>query len=166
MCVTTLPALMLTGMGLSGLGAGINAYGQYKQGQYAQDVANYNAKVGEQQAQLELEAGASQEEMQRRQIRQAMGSQRAAMAASGAVVDTGSFGDILDETLYMGEADAQAIRANAAKRAWGYRVGADMTRAEGAIAATAGKYNAMGTLLTAAGQTFGMGAQAKMAGMF
>lgn len=142
-------------------GGAVAAYGQHKQGEYQQDVANYNAKVGEQQAQMAEEAGVTAEQQQRTRVRQIMGAQRAAMAGSGAVVDSGSFGNILDDTAKTGELDALTIRSNAARQAWGYRTGAEITRAEGAMAKSAGNYAAMGTLLTTAGNTFGMASKIK-----
>lgn len=150
-------------LGTTAAGYAVQAYNQHEQGQYEQDVANYNAKVGEQQAKQVEEIGNIQEQQQRTKVRQMIGAQRAAMAASGATVDEGTFGNLLDDTYMAGEMDAQNIRANAMKEAWGYRVGADMTRRQGQAAAAAGNAAAFGTLLTGAGQTFGMMSKAKTA---
>lgn len=150
-------------LGTTAASYGIQAYNQHEQGVYEQEVANYNANVGEQQAAQVEEIGNIQEQQQRAKVRQMIGAQRAAMAGSGAVVDAGTFGNLLDDTLYMGEVDAQNIRANAAKEAWGYRVGADMTRRQGAAAKSAADYDAFGTLLTGAGKTFGMMSSANTA---
>lgn len=153
--------LAIIGMSAMAVGGAVTAYNQHQEGEYQKDVANYNAKVGEQQASETEKLGNIQEQQQRTKVRQIMGAQRAAMGSSGAVVDAGSFGDVLDQTSYMGEVDAQTIRANAAKQAWGYRVGADMTRREGQAAASAGNAAAVGTLLTTAGSTFGMASKLK-----
>lgn len=136
------------------------ASAQRDAGIHAQEVANYNAKVGEQQAKQVEEIGNIEEQQQRTRVRQLIARQNAAAGSSGAEVGVGSFADITDDTIMMGEADAQTIRANAAKEAWGYRTGATLTRAEGRFARRAGNMNATGTLLTTAGKTFGMGMDA------
>lgn len=152
----SMSTLAWVALGTTAAAGAVQAYNQHEQGVYERDVANYNAKVQDQQAQQVEEIGNIQEQQQRTKVRQVIASQRAGMAGSGAVVDSGTFGNVLDDTLYMGEADAQMIRANAAKEAWGYRVGADMTRRQGQLAKAAGDANAFGTLLTTAGRTFGM----------
>lgn len=151
----------LSMIALAAAGTAVSAYGQVKQGQYAEQASEYNAKVSEQQAKQAEDEGLSAEVLQRTHIRQALGQQRAAMASSGAVVDSGSFGNVLDDTVKTGEMDIMTIRSNAAKKAWGYRVGAEQERTQGKLAKNAAYYGAMGTLLTGAGQTFGMYKKAK-----
>jgi len=78
------------------------------------------------------------------------------MATTGLEVDSGSFGDILADTAKFGELDAQTVRTNALKEAWGLQIDATNDRLQGSMAGKAGKMNAAGTLLSGASQAFGM----------
>lgn len=62
---------------------------------------------------------------QRIQTQQDIGTQRAAMAANGGVVDEGSNALITQDTAQYGELDALIISNNAAREAYGYEVQAD-----------------------------------------
>jgi hypothetical protein len=159
-------ALVVTGIAATAASTGVSMYAAHKQGEYAEKTAEYNAKVSEQQAQQATEAGATEEQQHRQKVVQFEASQRAAMASSGALVDSGSFGDVLDTTVKTGEMDALTIRENALRKAWGYRVGADVERSQGAMAKSAANANMVGSLLTGATSTFGMIAKAKKDGTF
>lgn len=137
-------------------GGTMQAYSQYQQGKYQQAMGDYNAKVAEIQAQDALARGGIEEDRQRARTRMIMGAQRAAMGSSGAEVDTGSFGNVLEQTATMGEQDAMTIRQNAMRQAWGYESQADVDRFQGAAAKSTGTMNAMGSLLTTGGQAYGM----------
>lgn len=62
---------------------------------------------------------------QRLQTQQLIGTQRAAMAANGGVVDEGSNALITQDTAQFGELDALIISNNAAREAYGYDVQAE-----------------------------------------
>ncbi len=108
---------------------------QKQQAEYQSDMAQYNAKIAEQQAQMaeyegaELKRDAYEEGVKKRQEAAHMvASQRAAQAASGAVVDTGSALDLNLDTVEKGELDALQLQEQGAwqdynKRvdAWNYR---------------------------------------------
>lgn len=142
----------------------IGAYGQYQQGQYQSGMAEYNAGVQrnnaliqERQASDTITRGAQLEEQQRDKVRGMIGTQRARGAAQGLLVDSGSLGDLTDQTAAFGEEDAQTIRTNAMREAWGYKVGAGNSRASATaldsqadMYSSAGTMNAAGTLLTGA----------------
>lgn len=129
---------------------------------YNAQIANQNAQLNEVRAQEAIAQGAVDEERQRENVRSVMGTQRAKAAASGVVVDQGSAGAIQDETAAFGEEDAQTIRRNAARAAWGYRMDAvnDQSqatalriegqgmRASGKAAAAQGRAEAASTLIT------------------
>ena len=113
---------------ISLVGMGVQAYGAYNQskatkaGYEAQAVVNRNnATLAEWQAQDALARGSRTEQTQRLKTAQLKGSQRAALAANGVSLDEGSALNILNDTDYMGELDAQTLRDNAAREAWGYR---------------------------------------------
>lgn len=150
----------------------IGAYGQYKQGQYQSDMSEYNAAimrnnsiVQERQASDAITRGATLEEQQRDKVRMMIGKQRANTAGAGLLVDSGTPGDLTDQTAMFGEEDAQTIRINAMNEAYGYRTGASNSRAQAKalesqadMYSSAGTMNAAGTLLTGAasvGDKFG-----------
>ena len=131
-------------------GTGLMAYGQYRQGQTAQKMANYNADVARVKAADAISAGAIAEQQQRNKTRQILGAQTAAMAASGSVIGSGTNADILDQTVKYGELDAQTIRTNAWKAAFGLETQARADNLQGALAASAGQNRAFTTLISSA----------------
>ena len=117
------------------------------QGQQAQATAEYNAKIQKMQALDAERRGSIAEGQKRTQYQLFIGKQRAIMGASGIVPDEGSFGDILAQSAEYGERNAQQVRANAAREAWGHRAQADLYDYEGDQAATAGYMKAGTTML-------------------
>lgn len=141
------------GLGLAGLGAGFSAAGSLQAGRYQKQVADYNAAVADIQANDTIARGDEAVRRQRVATKQLIGAQRASMAAQGQ--DLGdpdsSAGQLQEDTAYLGELDAQTIRLNAAREAWGYRVQAIDSRTKGQIAAATGRMQAVGTILGTAG---------------
>ncbi len=142
------------------VGTGLTAYSAYQQGQYTKDIANHNAQVDNLKTTEALNMGADAQAQQRARTAQILGAQRAAFGASGLQGDSGSAGDILADTARMGEQDAQTVRTNALKQAWGYQQDALSEQGQGEMAARAGSLNAMGTLLGGGAQAYGMWAKA------
>jgi hypothetical protein len=60
-------------------------------------------------------------EQQRKKVAMIQGAQRAAMGGSGGNVESGTFADIQLDTATLGETDAQNIRTNSLREAWGYK---------------------------------------------
>ena len=135
-------------------GSAISAYGQIEEGKAAQKAANADALAKEEQARDAVNRGNIEQEKQRQKTQQMMGAQRAAMGASGAQADSGSFGNVLLDTATTGEQDAQTIRTNALRSAWGLETEADQTRWKGEQAKKASRYRAAGTILSGAGQAY------------
>lgn len=151
------------------LGTGMSVYGQMQQGQAAKAQASYQAQVAqrnkqvlEYQAQDRAAQGQQQEEQHRLKVRQLMGTQRAALSASGVTLDDGSAVDLLTDTATIGEMDAQTIKSNTAKDIWAIRnqqqgLDADSTllMSRGQAAAQSGTVGAVGSLLGGAGRVAG-----------
>lgn len=137
-------------------GTAVTAYGQYQAGKANQKIANYNAEVAELQAEQALKRGREDESRLRMQTRQTIGAQRAALAAMGIDLDDGTAAQIQDDTTYFGELDALTIRNNAALEAWGYRTQATDYRMQGSLAASQGRSQMLGTILSAGGQALFM----------
>lgn len=105
--------------------------------------------------------GMQESDLSRLQTSQLIGTQRAAMAASGGVVDMDSNALIQQDTAQLGELDALTISNNAAREAYGYQVEASETmrtaktlKAQGARAPMT---SMLGGALQGAGSSFGGG---------
>jgi len=151
-------SLALTGAsGLYGAAAANEA------GKAEQRAADQNAAVARNQAEQAKQIGNVEEERQLRRVRAALGSQRAAIAANGLDVNTGTALDLQAETAGFGAADALNLRANALRQAWGFDVDAVNQTNRGRAARAAGRNQAIGTLLTTGASMVG---QAYSGGMF
>lgn len=148
--------LQVSGMVNSALGAQRQAE-LTKRGYESQaQVARNNAQIAEWQAQDALTRGQKAEQTQRLKTARLAGTQRATMAARGVALEEGSPLAILEDTEFMGERDAQTLRENAAREAWGHRVqasnyGSDASMLAYRASAISPETEAMNTLLTGAG---------------
>jgi hypothetical protein len=84
-------------------------------------IAGINADKARDNAREAMREGYQLEMRQRTETGQIKGAERAAMGANNVDMTTGSALNRLVSTDYMGEADAQTIRLNAARAAMGYR---------------------------------------------
>jgi hypothetical protein len=132
------------------------------EGDYQGAALDQNATLADQQAQDAIARGAVTEHQQRTAVRSTIGSQRAALAAGGVDIGSGSAADVQANTAQLGEMDALTIRNNAARQAWGYSVEAAQDRSKAAYARQGGKtaaqgYNnaAVGSLLTTGASLYG-----------
>ena len=155
-------ALPLIALGTTLLGTAVSAYGQYsaakaanKQADYQAKVAANNAATAEMEAKFAEQQGERNAEAQRRKTAIMIGSQRARMGASGAVVDSGSFLDLTLDTAKQGELDAMALLNEGKMQAWRSRVQGSNLMAQSNLYKSS-KTNpylaAGGTLLSGAGQ--------------
>jgi GH24 family phage-related lysozyme (muramidase) len=94
-----------------------SAYSSYRQAQLTNAqlraqaaTAEANAETALLEGDLALKAAISLESESRLQTEQLIGTQRAAMAATGFAVGEGSFGDILEASAVFGEIDAAVIQ--------------------------------------------------------
>jgi hypothetical protein len=124
-----------------------SAVGQIRAGNDARRVGEFNAQVAEAQAKDAVFRGAEEESRLRTSIRGLIGSQRAGFAGQGVDVGGGSAADVQADAAFLGEQDAQQIRRNAAREAWGFRVEAENARRGGKIAQNQSRWGAAGTLL-------------------
>lgn len=164
----TLPVAVAT---VQFIGAGISAYGVFRQGQAASaeadfrsQIASNNAIIANQNAEIALEKGRAEIRDERRRTRQAIGLQRAQLAAQGFDVSEGSSIDILGDTAALGELDVLRIEADAENRARNFRIQAGSFESEATLgrvasktARQAGRIGAGSTLITGAsraGATF------------
>lgn len=136
------------------VGGGISAYGSYQSGQAAKATGNFNARVGELQAQDSIQRGEFDVRQQRMATRSLIGAQRAAYGAQGVELDEGSALQVQRDSAGFGELDALMVRNNAAREAWGHRVDAINSRMAGKYAARAANTQAISTLATSGADAF------------
>jgi hypothetical protein len=119
---------MCTGLELMGAGMGAQAFGAYQSSRATKaaheaqaQVQRNNATVAGWQAEDAIERGNKAAMRVRSQARQLKGTQRARLAAAGVDLGEGSALQILSDTDYFGEVDAQTTVDNAAREAWAIR---------------------------------------------
>lgn len=152
-------APVMLGAGL--VGGALNAVGSYNQNiaqannaAYQAQVAANNAKIAEGNAELETQTGEIQAANYGLKTRAAVGKTMAEQGASGVDVNTGSSVNVRSAESSLGMLDALTIRANAARKAYGYQVGATSDTAESGLltseseqAAAAAPVGALGSFL-------------------
>lgn len=162
MGIETLAALSLATTVVGGV---TSAIGQQQQGAAAQQAANYqaqvaanNAELARRQAQEIRSQGQENLIEQGRKVAARMGSQRAALAAAGVDLNSGTAQDDaesvatvgrLDELRILGQATQKAFEADT--QAVNYLNESNLTRMKGKSAAQAGNIAAFGSLVSAAG---------------
>ena len=163
------PALPAIAIAATVASTAVAAYGQIQQGNAAKEAANYNAQVANNNATTANnnaiaaeQAGAVQAEQKQMQTGQTIGKIIASKAASGLDVNSGSSADLVASTADVGELDAQTIRNNADKTAYGYRTQgqsysaqAGLDQMQGNNAAAAGQLGAFSSLLSGASSVSG-----------
>ena len=110
------------------IGTATSVYGRLQEGNavkkqaaYQAAVARNNAILAERAAQDAEQRGSLEAQRLALQARQLSGRQRAALAANGVLVDTGSALDVVEDTSAMGKLDQLTARRNAAREASNYR---------------------------------------------
>lgn len=126
MCEPT--TLAIGSLALGAIGTGMNFMGQMNQQAAAGAQANYMTQVSRQQqqvARMQADAARQQGDIEAEKARklsaQRVGTATAKLAAEGTDL-SGSPSDILGDMAAAGELDAQTIKNNAARTAWGYEV--------------------------------------------
>lgn len=125
MCEPTM--IMLTMLA----GTGMSAYGQReaaKTNERIQDINAYRSHMASEDA---IERGELEANRTRREARRVQGSQRAALAANGVVIDEGTALSLQEDTGFIGELDAQTILENSRREARGYQWDALGSRLQG-----------------------------------
>ena len=118
----------VSSIAMMGMGAATSVVGAYNSASMQKDslgfsaaIADINARMAEQSAQVELQRGEREYQSSRLKTAGLKGRQRASLAANGVDLGVGSAAEILTSTDVMGEIDANTIQANAVRSAWGYR---------------------------------------------
>lgn len=139
--------------------------GQIQQGQAQADAARYqeqvdrnNAIMAQQNAQDARRRGDQAAEEQQRKTAAIEGRQRAAIAANGIELTSGSPVDVLADTATFGELDRQTVLNNSEREARGYEAqklnftsSAGLNRMKADNASAAGSLGALSSLVNGAG---------------
>lgn len=133
---------------------------QKVQGAYAKQTADANAHLLDMRARDAKERGALAENQQLSKVDQMVSTQRAAQAASGVDINSGSAASVRSSTKMMGELDALTIKNNAWREAWGYQVESNNQKEQGDFSNLTARSQANNTLLTGGLKGIGYGAQA------
>jgi hypothetical protein len=129
-------------------GTGVAAKSAHDQSQYQGEVNKNNAKSAQFAAQDALDRGMVAEDLQRTKNRQLLASQNAALAANGIDTTTGTGLNLLTDSAGLGEFDAQTVRANAVKQAYGLTNNSINLMADSEAARITGRNNVASSLLT------------------
>lgn len=128
------------------------AYGQSEamkaQGAFAKQTADANARLAQIKAQDAKSRGEAAAIQHLGKVDQMVSSQRAAQAANGVDINSGSAASVRSSSRMLGELDAQTIRNNAWREAWGYQVESNNQRSQGEFAQLSANAQASNTLLT------------------
>ena len=123
-----------------------------KKGKYDKGVADYNARVNENEAQRTREAGVEAENVHRRKAAALLSDQRAQLGAANVELGSGSPLQLQEDTIALGEADALRIRSNYEDKAASLETGAGLIRNKGDAAETFADNKSFGTILGGAGK--------------
>jgi len=104
---------------------------QQQKQEYDEGVANYNARVAENDAQKTRKAGVEAENIQRRKTAELLSKQRAQLGASNVELTSGSALQLQEDTISLGEADALRIRSNFEEKASSLEAFAESSRQPG-----------------------------------
>lgn len=154
-------ALTAIAAGAAVAGGGIGLYGSAqqaramrKQGDYQKDMSDFNSDIAKIQARDAIYRGDKEAKQYLKKASTTIGSQRAALAAQGVDVSSGSALDIQEETAGQGALGALTIRNNAWREAWGYKVQAETYSKQGFLAREAAQSGARSTMLTGVSGAF------------
>lgn len=116
-----LTAAQTATLALSAASAVTSAGAAYQGARDQKAVANYNARVAEQNAQDAIRQGDEEAAKIRRNYAQVAGQQRAGFAANGIDAGFGSAADALDQTDFFSQVDQGVAKSNGQRAAWNAR---------------------------------------------
>lgn len=153
------------GLGLSAIGTGVGVMGQLQQAsaasaaaKYQSEVAAGNQTIANQNASFASAEGEQQAAMSEQKTRATEGAILAGQASSGVDVNSPTSKGVRASETELGQLDADTIRANAARQAYGYetqatnfqnQASADTSQAQNY--AISGPLNSGGSLLSGVG---------------
>lgn len=139
-------ALQAGGLLTSTVGSYYSARSQASSLGHQANIADINARIADLGAESALEQGKQQVAERTLRAGQERGAQRTALAANGVDLSVGSAAEIQASSALMKDIDANTLRANATRNAFGYRMNASNLRSQAATSrATARGINPVGS---------------------
>lgn len=129
---------------------------EQNQARAVKSQANFESQLATLQARDATARGEFSAEQREIQTNRTIGAQRAGEAASGIDANSGTAVDLQADEAKFGAMDAQQIRNNAAREAWGYTAQAGIGQITAANEAQGIKNQSYSTLLTGAVNTYGL----------
>jgi hypothetical protein len=143
---------------IAAIGAGMQVLSSVQQGQAKEEQANYEAGVARNNqitagyaADDALRRGELEAQRVQRQASQLTGTQRASYAAKGMDITEGTPGDVIDQTNFFGQVDANTARYNGKVEAWQKKTQAQNFGAQADAASSRASGAMAGSLLSGAG---------------
>lgn len=151
----------------------ISGLGSIAQGNAAADSAKYNAQVQSNNAQIALQnatlagqKGAANAAIEQQKTRATVGAIKAAQAANGIDLSSGSAVDVRSSAAELGQLNAITVRSNAAREAYGYQTQSSSHMAQSQLDRQEAKYDAASGYLEAGGTLLGNTTKAAKSGTF
>jgi len=141
-----LETALLVSMGASAAGTAMSAYGSYQQGKQEQEIYKANAGLYRQEAESVKEAGRDEASLIKERARELLAKQ-IVMAAAGGGDLAGSNLNVMADSAFQAERDAQMTLRNADVEAVGLRNRANVAEAYGKSAKKAGNIRAVTGIL-------------------
>lgn len=140
-----------TGIALASL-AVVNAVQQSQaqqvQGEYQKSMFEMNARLANINAEDAISRGNEAASRVRQKGQSIAGSQRAALAAQGINIESGSAADVAAQTEYFNTLDIMTVRNNAWREAWGYKNQAIEYGTKARFSGISGRTESQASLLT------------------
>ena len=118
------------------------------QAAYQASMAEVNAQFSEMQANDVMRRGKQEATAVRKEGQKIIGAQRAALAAQGIEVDTGSAAELQEETAMLSAEQAVKVQNNAWREAWGYKTQAAQMRSAARFGQIEAAMKVQSTLMT------------------
>lgn len=135
-------------------GTATSVYGSIQQGRAQEQAAEYNAAVARNQAAIENARSKSEAQMIREKTRRIAGAQRAALAASGQELTSGTALELQQETAAQGELDYRRALWGGDVNAMAARQQAEYLQWQGGQASSAATIGAIGQGISGLGSAF------------
>lgn len=143
---------MCNPVAIAGAGLAFDVFSAFQQGQAKKGVARFNARQAKNDAIRTRNKGVEEENKQREQLAQLQSRQRVQLGAANVDLTSGTPLQLQQDAALFGEVDALRIRSNFQDRADVLDQSAVLTSMQGDNAATAGRNEAIGTLLSGGGK--------------
>ena len=132
--------------GMSLISAFVQSDAQKAQGEFANKMADINARRSELAANDAIRRGENEAAKYGQQVRQVIGSQKTNLAAQGIVVSSGDAQTLQTQAKETGALNVESIRNNAYREAMGFRQAANEASSRGRVASATANFNANATI--------------------